>query len=39
MTPLEEEGARMAVAILLWLLVIIVIAGVAIRWAYLPKRK
>jgi hypothetical protein len=35
--PLEEQGARMAVEILFFLLICIVIAGAAIKWAY--KRK
>jgi hypothetical protein len=34
MTALEEQGARMAVEILLFLLVCIVIAGAVIKWGY-----
>jgi cytochrome b subunit of formate dehydrogenase len=34
MIPLEEEGARMAFYILLFILFIIVVSGVAIKWAY-----
>lgn len=34
MMPLEEQGARMAVEILFFLLICLVITGVVIKWAY-----
>ena len=34
MMSLEEQGARMAVEILFFLLICILIAGVVIKWAY-----
>lgn len=34
MTSLEEQGARLAVEILFFLLICLLITGVVIKWAY-----
>lgn len=38
MTPAEEWGARMAIEILIFILICLLIAGAAIKWAYKRRR-